>query len=128
MASADHAYPLKADTLKVVAPLRFICLIALSAPLFAQSGRPTIAAIVNAASYANGPIAAGEMVTLFGSVLGPARLVSFTVDSQGNIPSSLSGVQVLFDGAPMPLLYVSATQITAIAPLRLAVAQRRYKW
>lgn len=121
MASADPAYPLKADTLKVVAPLRFICLIALSAPLFAQSGRPTIAAIVNAASYANGPIAAGEMVTLFGSVLGPARLVSFTVDSQGNIPSSLSGVQVLFDGAPMPLLYVSATQITAIAPLRLAV-------
>lgn len=101
--------------------LRLFCLLVFSVTLFAQSGRPAIAAVVNAASYANGPIAAGEMVTLFGSDLGPARLVSFTVDSQGNIPSFLSGVQVLFEGAPMPLLYVSATQIVAIAPLRLAV-------
>ena len=60
-------------------------------------------------------------MTLFGSDMGPARLISFAIDSQGYIPSSLSGVQVLFDGAPMPLLYVSATQIAAIAPLRLAV-------
>lgn len=101
--------------------MRLFSLLFLSFPLFAQSARPTIAAVVNGASYANGPIAAGEIVTLFGSEMGPARLVPFTVEAQGNIPSSLSGVQVLFDGAPVPLLYVSATQIAAIAPLRLAI-------
>ena len=120
MASAHPVNSLKIDTLKVVLVLRLLFLITFSVPLLGQSRRPAIAAVVNAASYANGSIAAGEIITLFGSDMGPSLLIPFIVDSQGNIPASLSGVQVLFDGAPMPLLYVSATQISAIAPLQLA--------
>ena len=74
----------------------------------------TITAVVNAASYSNGPVAPGEIVTLFGSGLGPARLTT------GNLGTSLGGVQVLFDGSPAPLLYVSSTQISAVTPFGLS--------
>ena len=73
----------------------------------------TITAVVNAASYSNSPVAPGEIVTLFGTSLGPDRLTT------GNLGTSLAGVQVLFDGSPAPLLYVSSTQISAITPFGL---------
>ncbi len=88
--------------------------------LNAQPTNPTIAAVVNGASYANGPVAPGEIVTLFGSGMGPSTLVTLVLDSQGKVASNLSGVQVLFDGTPAPLLYVSAMQVSAVTPFGLS--------
>src|SRR6185437_7217533 len=53
--------------------------------------------------------------TIFGSSLGPEALVPYQVQN-GRFTTSLSGVEVLFDGVPAPLIYVSGSQISAIAP------------
>src|SRR5579871_4222538 len=87
--------------------------------VLAQTPSPKIAAVVNAASYAPPPIAPGEMLVIFGDSMGPSALVHAQADSQDHLPTTLSGVQVLFDGAAAPLIYVSAAQIAAMAPFGL---------
>ncbi len=51
-------------------------------------------------------IAPGEVVSLFGDNLGPEEGVQPQVTLQTGYPEQLSGVQVLFNGQPAPLLYV----------------------
>jgi len=74
--------------------------------------------VVNAASFAPGVIAPGEIVTLFGGQLGPQTLVA--ADASKTFPTSLGGTQVLFNGAPAPLIYTQAGQVSAIVPWELA--------
>jgi uncharacterized protein (TIGR03437 family) len=80
-----------------------------------------LTAVENAASYAGGNIAPGEIVALFGSNLGPAAGVGpqLSPDKQ-SITNTVAGVQVLFDGNPAPVIYASAKQINAVAPVGLA--------
>ncbi len=86
-----------------------------------QAGRPVIlisqAGVLNAASFAAGPVSAGEIITIFGSGLGPETGVplQLTADQQA-LTQTLAGVRVLFDGVPAPLIYVSSTQVSAIVP------------
>jgi uncharacterized protein (TIGR03437 family) len=58
-------------------------------------------------------------VTLTGFGIGPDIGVVYQPDSQGNVPTQLAGVQVLFDGVPVPILYAQSRQINAIAPVGL---------
>jgi uncharacterized protein (TIGR03437 family) len=97
---------------------RAALLVALAVPMLApaQTSKPVISAITNVASYATGPVAPGEMVILFGSGLGPASLVTLQLDAEGKVANKLADVQVLFDGTPSPLIYVSATQVAAMVP------------
>jgi uncharacterized protein (TIGR03437 family) len=81
---------------------------------------PTVTGVTNAASFAPGPVAPGEIVTLFGTAIGPATGVSFQVTSSGTIPLTLSDTQVFFDDHPAALLYTSAGQISAIVPYEVA--------
>jgi uncharacterized protein (TIGR03437 family) len=55
------------------------------------------------------------LVSLFGVGLGPAEALGGMVVN-GALTDSLGGVQVLFNGAAAPLLYVGPTQINAIVP------------
>ena len=80
---------------------------------------PGIAAVVNAASYEAVGVAPGELVSIFGERLGPATGVTFSLNGSGQVGTSLAGVTVTFDGAAVPLLYVSASQINAVAPFGL---------
>ncbi len=76
-----------------------------------------VSAVVNAASWAGGPIAPGELVVIWGLMLGPSTGVAGTVDpSTGKMVSQLAGTTVLFNGIAAPLLYSSATQVNAIVP------------
>jgi len=59
------------------------------------------ASIVNAASMSAGPIAPGEIVTIFGSGFDPAQ------------------TQLFFDGNPAKVFFIDATQINALAPATL---------
>lgn len=77
---------------------------------------PVIAGVANAASFGAGPVAAGEIVTLFGSGLGPANPIGLALDSSGKVATSLGGVSVSFNGYPAPLTYASATQINCVVP------------
>ncbi len=65
-------------------------------------------------------IAPGEIVSLFGEGLGPSEGVQPQVTLQTGYPEQLSGVQVLFDGQPAPLLYVQNQQINAVVPWELS--------
>ena len=75
---------------------------------------PTV--IANAASNAVGPISPGEIITIYGSLLGPVKPASFTLNAQNQVAATLAGTQVQFDGVAGPILYTSASQINAIVP------------
>ncbi|HLH18846.1 MAG TPA: hypothetical protein VKX45_16625 [Bryobacteraceae bacterium] len=66
-------------------------------------------------------IAPGEVVDIIGYGIGPSQAVTSSVES-GRIPTSLAGLQVLFNGFPAPLLSASPNQIRAIVPFEAATA------
>jgi uncharacterized protein (TIGR03437 family) len=72
--------------------------------------------VVNAASYIGGGVAPGEMVTLFGSAMGPTELATLRLTDDRRLATTLAETRVLFDGVPAPLVYVSEKQSTAIVP------------
>jgi uncharacterized protein (TIGR03437 family) len=81
----------------------------------------TLTSVDNAASYASGSVAPGEIVSLFGTNMGPTAGVGLQLSAnKQSITNTLGGVQVLFDGNPAPLIYASAGQINAITPVGLA--------
>ena len=88
-----------------------------------QTG-PLLSKIENAASLSadpNGTMSPGMIVTLKGTGLGPTVATNGIIDpTSGKVSTSAAGVQVLIDNVPCPLLYLSATQINAIAPYELA--------
>ena len=73
-----------------------------------SQGQPVITGVTNAASFAPGPVAPGELITIFGNNLGPAQLVSGDVDATGTLPSTVSGIKVMFDSVAAPIIYVAA--------------------
>ncbi|MFY9726895.1 MAG: glycosyl hydrolase [Bryobacteraceae bacterium] len=75
--------------------------------------------IVNAASYAGGGVAPGEIIAIYGTNLGPATGVSYQV-SAGVVPNLLAGVRVWFDGIAAPVLYAAAGQVNVVAPYAIA--------
>jgi len=82
---------------------------------------PSITAVLNAASFASGPISPGEIVSIFGTSIGPVNPAFLTLDPTGTkVLTSIGGVQVSFSGYLAPLTYVSSTQINAIVPYGLA--------
>jgi uncharacterized protein (TIGR03437 family) len=84
----------------------------------APSG-PSLASVNSAANYRNDAVSPGEIVTLFGSNLGPATLAPLQV-AAGSVTNSLAGTQVLFDGTPAPLIYTVANQVSAVVPYGVA--------
>ncbi len=79
--------------------------------------------IYNAASGVAGVISPGEIITITGSQLGPASPaggISFQVNSNQTVNSTLGGVQVLFDNNPGTPTFVSASQINVVVPYEIA--------
>jgi uncharacterized protein (TIGR03437 family) len=79
---------------------------------------PVIGSVTNAASYLAGGISPGEIVTIFGTSLGPTTGVSSAIN-KGFIPTTFANVTVTFNGYPGPILYAGAGQINAIVPYEL---------
>ena len=81
----------------------------------------TIKGVTNAASYATGAVSPGELVTIFGTAIGPATAVSATTDpATGKLATTIGGVQVLFNGTAAPMIYASSTQVSAVVPYEMA--------
>jgi uncharacterized protein (TIGR03437 family) len=83
---------------------------------------PVITGLVNAASYANGSVAPGEIVNIFGQNLGPQALVTGSVNGNGKLSTGIGGAQVTFNGIAAPLLYASGFATAAIVPFEVAGA------
>ncbi len=86
----------------------------------APEPRITAGGVVNAASFAGGSVSPGEIVTLFGSQIGPAALAGLRLTASNRVDTALAGARVLFDGQAAPLIYVSANQASAIVPYSVA--------
>ncbi len=65
-----------------------------------------------------GGIAPGEILTLFGSGLGPATLTQATA-ANGVYPTQLAGTSVTFNGTPAPVIYTSSGLVTVVAPYEI---------
>jgi len=80
----------------------------------------SVAGVVNAASYQGSGVAPGEIVTIFGSAIGPPTLTTMRLTSSGLVDNLLADTRVLFDGVPAPLVYVSQNQNSVIVPYAVA--------
>lgn len=74
-----------------------------------------IGAVVDAASENVLPISPGKIVIVYGVGLGPVQLVS-NQPSGGIYSTQVAGTTVAVNGIAAPLLYSSATQVSAIVP------------
>jgi uncharacterized protein (TIGR03437 family) len=81
---------------------------------------PNIVSITNGASFAPGPAAPGEIVTLFGGFMGPSTLTKFQLTPAGKVATLLAGTQVFFDGFEAPIAYTSANQVSVFVPYEIA--------
>ena len=81
---------------------------------------PTLSRVTNAASYASNAISPGEIITLFANdpahPIGPATPALLTLDASGNVATSIGGVQVTVQGFNCPMIYASASQVSAVVP------------
>jgi uncharacterized protein (TIGR03437 family) len=81
-----------------------------------EAGPPLVTAIGSAESFLGGTVAPGELVTVFGSNLGPAVPAGPIVDDTGHLATKLSHTKVFIDGIAAPLLYAGPNQVTAVVP------------
>lgn len=77
---------------------------------------PLVLAVANAASYAQGPVAPGQIVVIGGTSLGEPGINLTQVDEAGLLSTAILGTRVFFDGIPAPLLYTTQDQVSAIVP------------
>jgi uncharacterized protein (TIGR03437 family) len=98
-------------------------------PAAAPASLPTIKGVTNAASYATGAVSPGELVTIFGTAIGPATAEGATTDpATGKLATTIGGVQVLFNGVPAPMIYASSTQVSAVVPYEMAPIANPSVW
>ena len=75
--------------------------------------------VSSSATGMSGIVAPGELVTIYGSGLGPAQGASAEFVN-GKVGTELGGTGVLFDGIPAPVLYTQADRVQAVVPFELA--------
>jgi uncharacterized protein (TIGR03437 family) len=74
------------------------------------------AGIVNAASYQSGAVTPGEIITLFGTGLGPPSLVSGQASYPTVLDNFAAGMRVFFDGVPAPVVFTWDQQVSVVVP------------
>jgi uncharacterized protein (TIGR03437 family) len=79
-----------------------------------------ITGVAQAASYVPGAIAPGEIMTIFGSGMGPVTPALLQLNASGLVGSSVAGTRVLFDGVPAPVIYTSNQQLSVVVPYAVA--------
>jgi uncharacterized protein (TIGR03437 family) len=86
----------------------------LFSPAFSAEG------VVNAASMLPGPLAPGELITIFGEKLSARSPALAELTEDGLLSSSLGDTRVLFDGVAAPLISTAAGQVSAVVPYAVA--------
>lgn len=89
--------------------------------------RPQVNAVVDSASYNQGTISPGQIITIFGLGLGPASLTLFNPalpapQIPNALPTTGPATSVSIGGIPAPILYTSANQVSVIVPYNITGA------
>ena len=79
---------------------------------------------MNAASELPGAVAPGELISLLGNGIGPLLPAELVISANGTVATSLSGLQVLFDGIAAPLIHAEPSRITLAVPFEVAGKQQ----
>jgi len=74
-----------------------------------------ISSVVNSASYMEGGVAPGELVTIFGANLGPPSQAGVQLNG-AQVADTVEATQVLIGGVASPILYASSSQINTVVP------------
>ncbi|MCX6595143.1 MAG: hypothetical protein NTV70_02100 [Acidobacteria bacterium] len=80
---------------------------------------PQIASVVNSASYRQGTLSPGEIITIFGKNLGgptPALFDANAPTIATTLPATGAATLVTINGTPAPLIYADSNQISCIVP------------
>ena len=85
---------------------------------------PTIASVVNAASYATGALSPGELVAILGTNIGPAQPVPMSISS-GYVQPSVGSVSVTIDGKAAPIIYAGANQVNVQVPYEVTAGANK---
>ena len=80
-----------------------------------------VTAVANAASWQTGPIAPGEIIVIGGQTVGAIPLASATIPTTGSLGTTLSGVTVMINNVPAPILYTSGSETSVQVPNILAL-------
>ena len=83
---------------------------------------PILTSVTSGASLQPGSISPGEIVTIFGTAIGPAlpqQGIEFQIVN-GEVPTTLGGVTVTFNNVLAPVLFVKGNQINCIVPYEIA--------
>jgi hypothetical protein len=81
---------------------------------------PWIFGIANSAGGSlAGRLAPGELFSIYGLHLGPEAPTTGVFNTAGLLPATPGGIAITMNGTPVPLLYVSATQINAVVPIEI---------
>ena len=74
------------------------------------------AMVVNTASLQPGPVAPGELATIFAAGIGPETGIEGHTNAAGTMDTALGETQVFFDGTPAPLFFVQSGRINLQVP------------
>ncbi len=82
-------------------------------------GSAAISSVVNSASFLEGAVAPGELVTIFGANLGPTSEAGAQL-SGNYVADTVESTQVTIGGVAAPILYASSSQINTVIPFGIS--------
>jgi uncharacterized protein (TIGR03437 family) len=71
--------------------------------------------VANGANFAAGPVAPGEIITMYGFSLGPKAFKTYNITG-GKFDTTLARTKITFDGVPAPIIYASWGQTSVVVP------------
>jgi uncharacterized protein (TIGR03437 family) len=87
--------------------------------VFFSQASPTSISSVGSSATGTAPFAPGQLVSLYGTQLGPPVSVGAQIGPDGVVTKLNGGTQVLFDGVAAPIVYAGVNQVNAAIPCSL---------
>jgi uncharacterized protein (TIGR03437 family) len=88
-------------------------------PLPENGSTGTTTSTTSTTSSGSSWFAPGELISLYGSGLGPKNAASAQVAGDGRIATQLAGTRVLFEGVAAPVLYASDGRVNTVIPFTM---------
>jgi uncharacterized protein (TIGR03437 family) len=80
--------------------------------------------VLHAASFRSGPVAPGELVTVFAEGVGPAQSSSAQLTASGTIASTVGATEVTVNGEPAPILFAGRDQLNIQIPYSVDATEK----